>query len=193
MRVDLDDLFMSGRAEDHIHDVADMFEPGPLKELVKDVVGFLWDFRKFFDTVDPVILAAKLVKANYPETDWIQALAVHSAPRVVQFAGASSLPVVPERSILSGCAQSIPLTRAYLGDEFTEVKADDADIHQAVLVDDVSHLVASSKGAVLSKALSLAKRVAGAAGRLLLNFSFSKSVVLALRPALLRSISRLFK
>ena len=78
------------------------------------MVAFLWDFRKFFDSIDRALLVQKFSESVYPTLDLLQALVVHAAPRVLQFAGATSESIFPGRPILAGCEQSIPLTTAYL-------------------------------------------------------------------------------
>ena len=106
----------------------------------------------------------------------MQALSVHAAPRALQFSGAISDTIVPGRSILAGCAQSIPLTRAYLATEFDKVIVGGEGICQAVLVDDVAHVISDSGGRTAEVALILAERCVRAAKRLKLQISLDKSV-----------------
>ena len=55
--------------------------------LGQDVVAFLWDFRKFFDSLDRALLVQQIGEAADPTLDFLQALAVHAAPRFCNLQG----------------------------------------------------------------------------------------------------------
>ena len=51
---------------------------------------------------------------KYPNEALVMGLQVHLSPRVIQNQGVSSQPIEVNNSILAGCSQSIPYTRAVL-------------------------------------------------------------------------------
>ena len=78
------------------------------------VIEILWDMEKFYDTLDPVAVGRAGLKFNYPAVPLYLGLLVHSSARVISANSCISDFVVPERSILAGCTQSIAWTRLFL-------------------------------------------------------------------------------
>ena len=77
------------------------------------VCALLWDFKKFFDSIDPRLLIDKALRLGFPIVDLVLGLRMHAAPRRFQILGCVSRVVLVGRSILVGCALSIPFTRLF--------------------------------------------------------------------------------
>ena len=87
----------------------------------------------------------------------------------------------PTRSILAGCTESVLLVRSFLGEQFGKIAERNDDVHQAVLVDDVAHVVVKPKGHALGAALEVALDVKEAAQALNFKLSCDKSMALVSR------------
>ena len=86
-----------------------------MAQAANETVGAtLFDFRKFFDAVDPCVLAEALVSTEFPEADCALAMQMHWAPRLVQVSNACGPPIRIDKSILPGCYYSIPLVDALM-------------------------------------------------------------------------------
>jgi len=143
----------------------------------------LWDFEKLFDSIYPALLVRRALALGYPLVDLVLGLRVHLSPRCLQVAGLCSLPVWVDRSILAGCSQSIPLTRAFLKQDLGQVvHASGASL--SLFVDDVGVLSTSpSPWLAASSLVASCRAFVAMAKRLALSIS-SKSVLLSSSPAL---------
>ena len=75
----------------------------------------LWDFAKFFDSVDPTILIGKLAERNYQACLMTLGLITHGAPRIFTFC--KSMPSIVQStstSILVGCKQPVAFTKGLM-------------------------------------------------------------------------------
>ena len=96
------------------------------------------DFKKFFDSIDISTLLVEALHAEYPPVELSMALQQHLAPRVLQVSGFSSSPLNIWLSILAGCKQSVPITRALLGREFESLVEEYPEAPPRPYVDDTS-------------------------------------------------------
>ena len=85
-----------------------------LKALDYDTVEGLWDFVKFYDTLDPYVLLGRLRHLEYGSTKTALTMMVHYAPRLLKLGQAYSQPTESMgRSIVAGCGRSGNLAKAY--------------------------------------------------------------------------------
>ncbi len=110
-----------------------------------------WDIHKFFDTVDPIILAESASELNYPPSELRLGLQMHLAPRVLQMNGSCSSGTAVDTSILAGCSQSVPFTRAYLKKPVASTVRIAPETITEVYIDDVSQTARGSKLLVISR------------------------------------------
>ena len=85
-------------------------------ELLKPAVQLCWDMEKFFDTIDPGMVAKEGRKLGYPVTELYLGILVHRGSRVLRANGAVSDYVTPGCSILAGRMQSTAWARVVLYD-----------------------------------------------------------------------------
>ena len=86
-----------------------------------EVGAVLYDFKKFFDTVEPDVLEEALNSTDFPQADCALAMQIHWAPRVVQVSEVCGPPVRIDKSILPGCYYSIPLVDSLMHDGSNEI------------------------------------------------------------------------
>ena len=96
----------------------------------------LWDFTKFFDTVDPCTLIGEAVELGFPVSDLVLAMRMHLAPRCLMLLGVVSMLIQPLRSILPGCILAVALTRVYLRRQVGQLVDENKDIKQTMYIDD---------------------------------------------------------
>jgi hypothetical protein len=75
----------------------------------------LHDQEFFFDSINIPILLSEAKIVEYPVVPLCMAMQQHIAPRIIKFNDFVGLPALVWNSIIAGCGQSVPLTRAYLG------------------------------------------------------------------------------
>ena len=81
----------------------------------KHVLHFLWDMRKFYDSIRVTKLIPQLVKHGYPAHVLTLGLLAHKAPRTFKVGSSFSMPVCDcTRIILAGCQQSVSWARGLL-------------------------------------------------------------------------------
>ena len=73
--------------------------------------GVLWDFEKFFDTIDLHVLVKEAAEVGFPVSDMLMALQVHVGDRLLQRKRVFSESIAPVNSILAGCIYSVAFTR----------------------------------------------------------------------------------
>ena len=141
----------------------------------------LWDYAKFFDTVDPELLFQEAKELNFPLGDLCLVLQMHLSPRRLQQACAIACPVFPSRSILAGCAYSIPLTRLYLKRRLAHVVSSHPDTALGVYVDDIGQSARGSSLVVRRNIIACAFALVNVARTLRLTMS-DKYVVVSSSP-----------
>ena len=85
------------------------------------VVHIFWDIEKFFDSVDPGIMATNSKELEYPSDDFAMAMQVHLAPRVLQLRKAVSDVLTVNTGMLAGSLHSVPMAKSYLDPAITAV------------------------------------------------------------------------
>ena len=108
----------------------------------------LHDIDKFFDSIDPVILATNATRNGYPARDLCFALLHHLAPRILRVQGVCSEPVMVYNSILAGCVHSVPLTRALFVEEVPTIIDNNALAKLDLQIDDAVQLAKGDLGEV---------------------------------------------
>ena len=66
------------------------------------VAEILWDMEKFYDCLDPAVMAKLALRLQYPVIPLYLGLLVHRSARVVRLQGSFSEFVLPAKSILAG-------------------------------------------------------------------------------------------
>eukprot|EP00973_Karenia_brevis_P049633 6889706-Karenia_brevis.AAC.1 len=67
--------------------------------------------EKFYDLLLPEVIAGFGLKHKYPPTELYMGLMVHMSARSIKSQRCYSKVVVPRRSIIAGCVQSVAWTR----------------------------------------------------------------------------------
>ena len=62
----------------------------------------LWDFTKFFDTVDPCTVIGEAVQLGFPVSDLVLAMRMHLAPRCLMLLGVVSMLIQPLSADFTG-------------------------------------------------------------------------------------------
>ena len=137
----------------------------------------LWDWKEFFDSVPPELLANSLRATAFPAPEASLGLQMHCAPRSFTAMGSVGATCLPSISILPGCLLSIPFTRAFLAEEIEGVGSK-TEAQQSLYVDDLSHTALGSYSSVFNAICDGAVALLGASRRLRLRIS-SKSIVVA--------------
>jgi ribonuclease HI len=117
--------------------------------LGRKVAAILWDAHKFFDTVDHGVLASQAQDEEYPMEEFIMAIQMHGAPRVIQCNGTCSTGTLVTTSILAGCAQAVPLTKVHMQPQLREVSREHPQARFSLYVDDVGMQAVGTFKAVL--------------------------------------------
>jgi hypothetical protein len=89
-------------------------------ELGKPAVQICWDMEKFYDTIEPGLVAKEGRKLGYPISDLYMGILVHRSARILRANGGVSKYVTPGCSILAGCMQSTAWARVVLYDLLEE-------------------------------------------------------------------------
>jgi len=77
--------------------------------------------KLFFDSINIPILLSEAKEVEYPVVPLCMAMQQHVAPRIIKFNDFVGIPALVWNSIVAGCGQSVPLTRAYLGRGMKEI------------------------------------------------------------------------
>ena len=101
----------------------------------KCAAALLWDVHKYFDSVNIAELSSRAQEARYPVLDLAMGLQMHIAPRVLQHQKNCSQATQVTQSILAGCSQAVPFTKAYLNAELCKLQ--EPGIQLGVYIDDV--------------------------------------------------------
>ncbi len=153
-------------------------------------VTILWDFKKFFDYINPEILTKSAVDAMFPMDQLALGLMMHRAPRTLRVAGHYG-DVVGQtgRSMLAGCTLSTSLARAYLA-PLRAACDTDSTCRLAPHVDDLAQtLVAPSENLAIMRAIRYGRALADKARELGLVIA-DKSRVVASTVKVARAIGR---
>jgi hypothetical protein len=95
-------------------------------------------YEKCFDTLDLNVLMEEAIYSGFPLDQLAFSLQQHMAPRVLQSNGVSSQPIIINRSILAGCKNSVPFTRAYSQRDMMNLTKEHPEGNTQVYVDDTS-------------------------------------------------------
>lgn len=155
-----------------------------------EVGVIIWDFEKFFDTVDPQLLIQRAVELKFPLRDLGMALRMHLAPRALQDCGRLSDLIYPTTSILPVCGYSIPFTRLLLRDDVQKVVDQNAAVQHSVYVDDIGQHSAGSSQALYRTLRAAALSLAQMAKRLKLRISKKSTIVTSSRAVSLATDCR---
>ena len=79
----------------------------------QNVIHFLWDMRKFYDSIKAHLLIPQLVARGYPLEILVLGTPTHKSPRCLQV-GNSYSDIITASSILAGCLQSCSWARGLL-------------------------------------------------------------------------------
>ena len=142
--------------------------------------------------MDPHVLVDLCLRLHFPLRDLALALQLHLGPRRLQRSGLLAPVLLPLRSILAGCAYSIPFTRAYLREAMEDVCADPPDCvpsYSTVYVDDVGQIAVGSLLQVEKSLSAAACRFVKLTVTLKLTIS-SKAFVVASSPVLASRLQR---
>ena len=81
---------------------------------MNDTMEGLWDFVKFYDTLDPYVLLRQLRHLNYGATKTAITMLVHFAPMLLKLGLAYGGPTESRgKGIVAGCGRSNNLAKSY--------------------------------------------------------------------------------
>jgi hypothetical protein len=142
------------------------------------VGGVFWDLEKLFDTVPVGKLCLLAHALQFPLSDLLMSLQVHYLPRVIVYQRVVGPVLLPRRSILAGCAFSIPFVRALLRMAVVNVVRSVPLICTQTYVDDMAQVGAHANQHQLAENLALAATVlARRVGHLQLLISAKSTIV----------------
>jgi hypothetical protein len=121
------------------------------------VANLLWDMEKFYDLMMPEVVAKFGIKHHYPATELHMGMLVHTSARTIKQRKCYSKIVIPDRSIIAGCLQSVAWTRLYLYDILQEVHNDYKPVQVKTFVDDLSQFMFGTTGQVVDLMTRCAK------------------------------------
>ena len=151
------------------------------------VAEILWDMEKFYDLLEPAVMARLALRLEYPVVPLYMGLLIHRAARVIRLSGSYSEFVMPARSILAGCTQSVAWTRCFLYDTLEELHRSFKPCSVSSWVDDLSQRQSGLREAVstniVNAATFLARSIQTKGSRV-----SPKSTILASDPTLAREI-----
>ena len=81
-----------------------------------EAAGLAWDMDKFYDNINPVLLADMALDLDYPVQLLGIGISTHLAPRIIKYNGSFPRVLHPNLSILAGCMQSVNFSRVLLHD-----------------------------------------------------------------------------
>ena len=154
------------------------------------VVEILWDLEKFYDTLNPAVMAKIALSLQYPVIPLYLGLLVHRAARVIRLQGCFSDFVVPKISILAGCKQSVAWTRCFLYDTLEELHRRYRPATVSSWVDDLSQRQSGNRQHVLEGTVSTAEFLASSIQAKGARVS-PKSQILASDPKLAKEVQAL--
>ena len=120
--------------------------------LGSSVLEILWSMEKLYDVMSQEEVARMAIQLQYPTVLLYLGLIVHRSSRVLSIEETCSLPVVPHRSLVAGCMQSVAWTRCFLFDVLAEVHAryrPNLQVHR--WVDDLSQRGQGPRAVVLQQ------------------------------------------
>ena len=143
------------------------------------VLVVLWDFTKFFDTINVQVLFEEAAKLGFPLRQLLLSTIVHHSPRRLKL-GATIGDAISNlgRSILAGCKRSTHLARVYTLRMVRELSSTHASTRTYQHVDDISNLVLGrSAEQVVQKAVSYAEHFKEWTDKLQMGISGKSTVV----------------
>ena len=152
------------------------------------VIHFLWDMRKFYDSIKAHVLIPQLVARGYPLEMLVLGTLTHKSPRCLQVGNSySNIITCCASSILAGCLQSCSWATGLL---FEFVQALGYVVPGSVCeehIDDLSHFVAiKSRMQLFHDAAKIGKAVKVGTAKLGLTLS-CKSTLLSITLGLTES------
>jgi hypothetical protein len=154
------------------------------------VATILWDCAKFFDSLEPWLIGPTAIRLGFPARVFYLGMLVHRGARFLRHSQCWALPVVPEKSILAGCVQSVPWTRLILYDLLQSLHEGYRPTTFAVWVDDVPQTtIAKTRRAVQTRTVGAAQALVAGLQDLGCTMS-AKSVLLTADPPLSVAIQR---
>ncbi len=155
----------------------------------KHVIMLLWDMAKFYDTLDPSVLAELAMTAGFPLDQLALGLSLHRAPRLLRIDGCDGEVVSSSgRSVLAGCTLSTSFARAYIRPLREEVGST-PQCRLSQHVDDLTQVItAPSRQLAVARAVRHGRALAEAAARLRLTIA-DKSRVVASAPSAARDVA----
>jgi hypothetical protein len=158
-------------------------------ELNKPAVQICWDMEKFYDTIEPGLVAKEGRKLGYPIKELYIGILIHRSSRILRAKGGISRYITPGCSILAGCMQSTAWARVVLYDLLEAAHYRFALSIQS-WVDDLiqrSHGMHNGQGQrqqVIEASIGAGSRIAKGMALKGCKVSGSKSVILATDPEL---------
>ena len=153
-------------------------------ELGKPAVQICWDMEKFYDTIEPGLVAKEGRKLGYPISDLYMGILVHRSGRILRAHGGVSKYVTPRCSILAGCMQSTAWARVVLYDLLQEAH-NRFSVSIQSWVDDLTqrshgmHNGQSQRHQVILVSIGAGALIAQGMSKKGCKISISKSVILA--------------
>ena len=89
-----------------------------------EIISLQWDIDKYFDSIFLEQVYDACVRHQYPMKHAVLALGMHGAPRVLQSSSVLSPIMVPGRSILQGCMQSMDFAKLIMHKPMERVHKD---------------------------------------------------------------------
>ena len=156
------------------------------------VAQILWDMEKFYDLLNPGVMAKLALQLEYPVVPLYLGLLVHRAARVLSLKGCFSEPHLPETSILAGCFQSVAWSRCFLYDVLEDIHNRYRPITISSWVDDLSQRVQGLRSHVVAKTVQAASDLVSSLRRKGARIS-TKSVIRCSDPKLSKHIQQVLR
>ena len=149
-----------------------------------DVIQFLWDGEKFYDSINTNRLINLSLDQDYPAHMLELGIQVHSADRVLVSDGCCSEPIgIEGRSIIAGCMQSTTLTKALLHDMLDHLHRRYRPVSIQSYVDDLAQRHQGKGPGLAKQAVQCAAELVDLMGELGVSMS-PKSALQASTPVL---------
>ena len=158
------------------------------------VVRVFWDLRKFFDSIQPGILAQDCQEGGLAPPLVAMALEVHGAPRLLGFNGSYHGPIGNfSRSIVAGCTYSTTLCRRFVRLPLLAARQEEETVEDWQHIDDVCQRTAGCEVAdVCKRSIKAGIAFAESAEGRGLTIA-SKSVVVSTSPSVAQFIAKEFR
>ena len=149
----------------------------------RHTASLLWDLEKFFDTITPEMVLQQGLELGYPPLDLTLAMAMHTAPRMMTYAGATSSVILPNTSILAGCSHSNNFARLVMTQPMLGIERRVQGVRNFIFVDDVAQSAIGKLRSVAESMVHAGILFASKMKSCRLRISHRKSVVVSSDPA----------